>query len=395
MKKPKLLRVTTVPLSLMVLLRGQLRYMNEHGFEVVGVSSAGWEAEVVEKEEGIRVEVVEMSRQITPLRDLRALWQFYRLCKKEKPDVVHSHTPKAGIIAMLGAKMAGVPMRLHTVAGLPLMEATGNKRRLLDFVEKMTYRAATKVYPNSRGLEDFILKHKLTTKEKVKVLANGSSNGIDTAHFHPESVSEEEKADLRKELKIEAGDFVFVFVGRLVGDKGINELVRAFTRLKTRTDRRVKLVLVGPEERELDPLEGEVDEMMHGGEAIAVVGFRQDVRPYFGISDALVFPSYREGFPNVVMQAGAMGLPAIVSDINGCNEIIIPNTNGLIVPPKDEATLEEAMKKLAEDGELYRRLQQNARRLITERYEQGVVWEAVRGEYLGRNRPFGFAQGSS
>lgn len=366
--------------------------MNEHGFEVVGVSSAGWEAEVVEKEEGIRVEVVEMSRQITPLRDLRALWQFYRLCKREKPDIVHSITPKAGLISMVGARLAGVPMRVHTFTGLIFPSKTGWFQKLLIFMDRIICKAATHVYPEGEGVKEDLINFKITSKP-LKVIANGNVNGINIEYFHPESVSEEEKADLRKELKIEAGDFVFVFVGRLVGDKGINELVRAFTRLKTRTDRRVKLVLVGPEERELDPLEGEVDEMMHGDEAIAVVGFRQDVRPYFGISDALVFPSYREGFPNVVMQAGAMGLPAIVSDINGCNEIIIPNTNGLIVPPKDEATLEEAMKKLAEDGELYRRLQQNARRLITERYEQGVVWEAVRGEYLGRNRPFGFAQG--
>lgn len=379
----KIFRITTVPLSLMVLLRGQLRYMQEHGFKVTGVSSSGWEVEVVEKEEGIPVVILEMSRKITPFQDLKALWQFYRLCKKEKPDMVHSHTPKAGIIGMLGAKMAGVPIRLHTVAGLPLMEATGNKRRLLDFVEKLTYRLATKVYPNSKGLETFITQNKLAAPDKVRVLANGSSNGIDTAHFNPEVISETEKEKLKTALGISENDFVFVFVGRLVSDKGIHELVEAFTALKEKVDTssRIKLLLVGPEEPDLDPLREDVRQRIHSDSDVIAVGFQNDVRPYFSISDALLFPSYREGFPNVVMQAGAMGLPAIVSNINGCNEIIIERENGLIVPVKAVTLLLEAMQRLMQERELYIHLQLNSRRLIKERYEQGIVWEALLREY--------------
>ncbi len=183
MTKPKLLRVTTVPMSLKTLLKGQHRFMTENGFEVVGVSSAGQYLTDVEKDEGIRVVAFEMTRQITPLKDLKALWNFYKLCKKEKPLMVHSHTPKAGIVGMLGAKLAGVPIHLHTVAGLPLMEADGTKRKILDLVEKLTYRYATKVYPNSKGLYDFIEENAYTTSDKLKIIANGSSNGIDTTHF--------------------------------------------------------------------------------------------------------------------------------------------------------------------------------------------------------------------
>ena len=232
MSKPKLIRITTVPLSLKVLLKGQLRFMSGH-FEVVGLSSSGADLEEVHKNEGIRVEAIEMSRQITPLKDLISLWKVYRFLKKEKPQIVHTHTPKAGIIGMLAARLAGVPHRLHTVAGLPLMEARGSKRRILDFVEKLTYRAATKVYPNSKGLHDFILKNKFTRDSKLKLIANGSSNGIDTSFFAPEQISEQEKKELKKALGIEEQDFVFVFVGRLVGDKGINELVSAFSELTT------------------------------------------------------------------------------------------------------------------------------------------------------------------
>src|SRR5690606_165706 len=165
----------------------------------------------VQETEKVAVETVEMTRTIAPLKDLKALWDFYRLCKKEKPQIVHSHTPKAGIVGMLGAKLAGVPIRLHTVAGLPLMEATGIKRKILDFVEKLTYASATKVYPNSKGLYDFVLENKYTTKDKLKVIGNGSSNGIDTKFYAKAQIPFEQQEKLKQELGIEVNDFVFIF----------------------------------------------------------------------------------------------------------------------------------------------------------------------------------------
>src|SRR5690606_3688886 len=193
------------------------------------------------------------------------------------------------------------------------------KRKVLDFVEKLTYGCATKVYPNAKGLYDFILRNKYTSKNKLQVIANGSSNGIDTSFFSAEQISAQEKELLKSQLGIREGDFVFIFVGRLVGDKGINELVAAFRGLEVP---QAKLLLVGALETELDPLRPETVAEINANPNIIAVGFQKDVRPYFAVSQALVFPSYREGFPNVVMQAGAMGLPGIVSDINGCNEII-------------------------------------------------------------------------
>lgn len=338
--------------------------MSENGFEVIGVSSSGKELEEVNKQEGIRTISIEMSRKITPIKDLRALWRFYKLCKKEKPTIVHSHTPKAGIIGMLGAKLAGVPIRLHTVAGLPLMETTGNKRILLDFVEKLTYACATKVYPNSYGLYDFILQNKFTKQQKLQVIAQGSSNGIDTQFFHPDQVSNEKQLQLKDELGIVSNDFVFVFVGRLVGDKGINELVEAFSQLRAENPH-LKLLLVGPFEEELDPLLPETMQKIQTHPGIISVGYQSDVRLYLSVSDALVFPSYREGFPNVVMQAGAMGLPSIVSNINGCNEIIEENVNGLIIPAKNTVSLRNAMEKMARKDESFQTMKKNARPIIT------------------------------
>ena len=351
----KLIRITTVPISFKVLLKGQLRFMTSNGFDVKGVSSEGEELREVRENEGIVMEAINMSRKITPFQDLKSLWEMWNFLRKEKPQIVHTHTPKAGIIGMLAARLAGVPHRLHTVAGLPLMETTGIKRKILNFVEKLTYSSATRVYPNSKGLYDFILQNNFTQSNKLKIIANGSSNGINTTFFSPEQVSETEKAALREKLNIQPDDFVFVFVGRIVSDKGINELIKAFSELQAVENNElmgIKLLLVGGLENDLDPLNPETLAEINQNKDIISVGFQQDVRPFFAISDALAFPSYREGFPNVVMQAGAMGLPSIVSDINGCNEIIIEGENGLIIPSKNVKKLKEKMLTLAKDKNL-------------------------------------------
>ena len=332
------------------------------------------------------MEAINMSRKITPFQDLKSLWEMWNFLRKEKPQIVHTHTPKAGIIGMLAARLAGVPHRLHTVAGLPLMEATGIKRKILNFVEKLTYSSATRVYPNSKGLYDFILQNYFTQSNKLKIIANGSSNGINTTFFSPAQVSEIEKVALREKLNIQPDDFVFVFVGRIVSDKGINELIKAFSELQTAKNNEltgIKLLLVGGLESYLDPLNPETLAEINQNKDIISVGFQQDVRPFFAISDALAFPSYREGFPNVVMQAGAMGLPSIVSDINGCNEIIVEGENGLIIPPKNVEKLKEKMLTLAKDKNLYTKLKGNSRRMIENRYEQSVVWNALLEEYEG------------
>lgn len=381
MNKTKLLRITTVPISLKTLLKGQHRFMTERSFEVIGVSSEGEELNDVQKEEGIRIVPLEMTRTISPIQDLKSLYQFYKLCKREKPLMVHSHTPKAGVVGMLGAKLAGVPIRLHTVAGLPLMEVTGFKRSILNLVEKLTYHSATKVYPNSKGLYDFIVNEKFTTVSKLKVIGNGSSNGINTSFFSKENFPESDLNDLKKNLRIVESDFVFIFVGRLVGDKGINELVHAFDKLENKIEKEIKLLLVGPFESELDPLQNSTLQIIKENKNIISVGFQKDVRPYFAISNALVFPSYREGFPNVVMQAGAMELPSIVSNINGCNEIIEDGVNGVIIPVKNTEVIGTSMLRIVEDNDFYTLLKKNSREMIVTRYEQQVVWNALLKEY--------------
>ncbi len=379
--KSKIIRVTTVPISLGKLLMGQLKFMSQY-YDMIGISSKGERDAIdsVSKQEGIEIIPVEMTRKITPIQDLKAVYKLYKVFRKEKPDIVHSHTPKAGTLSMLAAKLAGVPHRLHTIAGLPLLEATGPKRILLDIVEKLTYSCATMIYPNSFGLKDIIIDNNYTKIKKLKVLANGSSNGIDTSHFDPVTYTKEDNVKLRKELNIDASDIVFIFVGRFVADKGINELIAAFKKIN-RGYINTKLLLVGTYEKELDPLLPETEIEIDTNINIISVGWQHDVRPYFAISNALTFPSYREGFPNVVMQAGSMGLPSIVTDINGCNEIVSEGLNGTIIPVKSSDALYNAMKKLIIDQDYSNNLALNARMVICENYERQHVWDAILEEY--------------
>lgn len=377
--KNKLIRITTIPASLNKLLSGQLQFMKNH-YEVIAVSSEENNLKELKESEQVDVFYVEMTRKITPFKDLIAIIKLFVYLKKQKPYIVHTHTPKAGLVGMVAAKLANVPHRLHTVAGLPLLEATGSKRKLLDFVEKIVYKAATKVYPNSHGLLNIIKENKYCNPNKLKVLANGSSNGISTSHFSAKLFTEDQKIILKNELKINKKDFLFIFVGRLVSDKGINELVAAFQKLQE-NHKNTKLVLVGGFESDLDPLDLKTLETIKTDKSIIHVGFQNDVRPYFAISNLLVFPSYREGFPNVVMQAGAMDLPCIVSNINGCNEIIEDGKNGLIIPVKNEKAIYEAMEKMIKNESLYMRLKSNARLNIVSKYEQKVVWESILSEY--------------
>ena len=382
----KLIRITTIPLSLEKLLEGQLTYMSQY-YEVTAVAAEKERLKKYGEKNQVKTFWVEMTRAITPIKDLKAVWKLYNFFKKEKPEIVHTHTPKAGVVGMLAAKLAGVPLRLHTVAGLPLMETTGTKRKILDQVEKFTYKLATKVFPNSRGLKEIILKEGFAEENKLKVLGKGSSNGIDTKYFDPYSFKEDQKKNKRQSLGIPQEDFVFIFIGRLVSEKGINELVDAFKKLHKK-NQNISLLLVGPFEKELDPLKQETFNGIKNHEKIFTTGYQEDVRPYFAIANALAFPSYREGFPNVVMQAGAMNLPAIVSDINGCNEIIVEGINGVIIPVKDTSALFSAMKLFVENTNYTNRLSANAREEICKYYERKEFWQILLKEYKNLEKEY-------
>ncbi len=374
---PKLLRITTVPISLNILLKGQLQYMQSQGFEVITASAAGPEVKEIEEREGVKHFPITFTRTISPFQDLVALRQLVRLMRKEKPDIVHTHTPKAGLLGMMAAKIAGIKIRLHTVAGMPLMEAQGTTAKILRFTEKLTYASATKVYPNSFRLKEYMDKNFPAFTTKFSIIGEGSSNGINTTYFSRQNIENTGSSQAKEALNLPEGAFIYVFVGRLVEDKGIHELIEAFLGLPEQA----VLILVGPFEDEREPVNEGVKQEILQNPRIKHVGFQKDIRPFLAMADVFVFPSYREGFPNVVLQAAAMELPCIVSDINGCNEIIQEGFNGYLVPTKQAEPLKNAMLTLFNDQAKRKMMANNSRPNILEKYDQEYVWGKILEEY--------------
>ncbi len=375
MDKKKVLRITTADISLDRLLKGQLHFLNQF-YEVVGVASDTGVLNAVSEREDIRVVNIPMHREISLWNDLKSLCALYRLFRREKPFIVHANTPKGSLLSMVAAWAARIHNRIYLVTGLRYQGATGIMRVVLKMMERISCIFATVVIPEGNGVKKILIEDNIC-KNPANVLHHGNINGIDTSFFSSD-VIKGSKDEIRRQLGIGQDDFVFVFIGRIVRDKGMHELVYAMKRLE---ERNVKLLLVGRFEPDMDPLELEDDRYLHDSKNVVFVGWQNDVRPYLKASDALVFPSYREGFPNVPIQAGAMCLPSIVTDINGCNEIIIERENGLIVPSRDSEPLYTKMKWMMENSKEAQRMGQNARPIIQSRFEQQDVWNALLSFY--------------
>ncbi len=387
--KKKIIRVSTIPMSLEVLLKGQLKFLNKF-YKIIAVSGEGKSLRKVENREGVDVFPITMKRSISPIKDFISLWRLYLFFKREKPIIVHSITPKAGLLSMIAAYFAKVPIRIHTFTGLIFPYKSGFLKVVLIFMDKVLCKCATKIYPEGEGVKKDLLKYNITNKH-LKVLKHVCVNGVDIDHFKRSNFSIDDNLNLKNNLNISKDDIVFLFVGRLVGDKGINELVATFEKLQKQISidnlklegefENIKLLLVGSFETKLDPLKTKTIDIINLNKNIISVGYKNDVRPYYAISDIFVLPTYREGFPNGPMQAGAMELPCIVTNISGCNEIIINEENGWIIPPKDENAIFEAMEYCLLNKEKVVNGSKNSRAMITERYEQKALWKEMLDEY--------------
>ena len=354
--RKKLFRVTTADISLDGLLKGQLKYLNQY-FEVVGVAKDTGVLEEVGKREGIRVIDAPLERPISLIKDIRALWFLYRLFRKEKPWCVHANTPKGSLLSMIAAYFARVPFRIYTVTGLRYQGASGLLRSVLKMMERVTCLCATNVIPEGHGVLHCLQADGITHKP-LRVIYNGNINGVDTEFF-------------KKEESIPHESYTFIFVGRIVRDKGIAELVSAMKRLPE-----ARLLLVGSFEKG-DPIAVSDKDYLKNSSQVTFVGWQSDVRPYMLQADCLVFPSYREGFPNVPLQAGCMELPSIVTNINGCNEIIKDGLNGKIIRAHDAEALYMTMKWMLEHKEEGLRMGCNAREIVKAKYEQKDVWKEL------------------
>lgn len=367
----KIIRATTVPMSLDTFCRRLLRKLNEK-YEVVALSSPGKEMQTIAEREGVRTIEVPMERHISPLKDLWALWQLIQVFRREKPTMVHSMTPKAGLLCMIAAWLTRVPVRVHTFTGLVFPTAKGLQRKLLMLTDSITCRCATYVIPEGEGVKKDLLDYGITRKP-LRVLGFGNVMGVDM-HFYSRRPEVMEKAALLRDDDC----FTFLFVGRIVRDKGLDELCEAFDRL-SKEHSQARLLLVGWREDGLDPVSDRTQALMDSNPSINYVGEKrgEDLLAYYAAADCFVLPSYREGFPNTVLEAGAMGLPSIVTDINGSREIIVENENGYIVPPRDADALLVAMRRMMNDGRRCSYMASNARNMIGCRFEQGFVHQCL------------------
>lgn len=311
-----------------------------------------------------------MERHISMLKDCKSLWQMWRVFLKEKPTMVHSMTPKAGMICMVAAWMAHVPVRVHTFTGFVFPTATGLKRRILMATDWLTCACATHVIPEGEGVKNDLLKNGIT-KKPLKVLGYGNVRGVNMKRY---SLREDVRRKMEENCLRDDSKFTFLFVGRIVRDKGINELCAAFERLH-RDFSNTRLVLVGPYEDNLDPISEESRRIIRENDAIETFGTKtgEELLAYYAAADCFVLPSYREGFPNTVLEAGAMGLPSIVTDINGSREIIVEGENGMVIPPHNADALFEAMFTMINDKMAREKMAGKAREMIATRFEQGYV----------------------
>lgn len=373
-EKLKIIRATTVPQSLSLFEGTMLELIKDYDVQLL--SSPGEQLDLMGKKYGVKSHAVEMKRRISPLNDLKSLHQLIKIFHKEKPHMVHSMTPKAGLLCMMAAKLAKVPVRVHTFTGLVWPTEYGWKRKLLMFTDKITCACATHVIPEGEGVKNDLFNNHIT-KKPIRVLGFGNVMGVDMVRFS-RRLEVEEKAKVIADATV----FTFVFVGRIVKDKGINELCSAFERLNKQYPN-TRLFLVGNFEDDIDPISDESKSIINNTSAIQAVGLQygDDLLAYYAASDCFVFPSYREGFPNTVLEAGAMGLPSIVTDINGSRDIIIEGKNGTIIPSKDAESLFKEMERIMIDESRRKTLSTNARQMIMDRFEQGFVQKCLLDYY--------------
>ena len=368
--KPKLF-ITTTAARTLPFFKGQTKLWNEV-LDVCAISSEKEKLIDFAQTEGIRYSYMPMHRELSFFSDIICLLRFICFFFKERPYIVHGNTPKASMLSMVAAWLTHRPVRIYMCHGLRYQTTTGNLRRILMFMEKLSCFCATQVICVSEGVRKQLVVDGLCKEGKGKVVGYGTAGGVDVDYFTRDVISG--VPNKRTELGIPKDDFVFSFVGRIVKDKGINELVAAFDKLSQ--DHDVSLILVGPQEKDLDPIKRETEELIKANKHIYVVGRQSDVRSYLAASDAFVLPSYREGVGMVLLEANAMDVPCIASDIIGCNDVVTEGVNGELVQPRSADALYHKMKDWAEHREYVEKLAKGCRNYVISRYSSEDVRRA-------------------
>jgi len=380
MTRPRLVHVVTSPFSAWALMRGQLRFMREAGFDVTIVSAPGATLDKTAAREGVRAVAVPMQRKPTPCRDLVSLARLTKLLKRIRPDIVHVSTPKAGLLGGLATRVTGAPVRIHTLRGIRAGASVGPLARTLVAAERMTCRSAHRVYCVSESVRRQAIELGLAPPEKLVVLGSGSSNGVDSSQFNrnPELLRRSE--ELRKEVRLPGRAPVIGFVGRLVRDKGVVELFEAFRALRDRFPR-LRLLTVGAFES-YDAVPPKARSEMEGSDGVVFAGHLDDVAPAYALMDVLALPTYREGFPNVPLEAASMELPVVATRVTGCVDAVVDGVTGTLVPARDAPALAEALHRYLGDPKLRQSHGRAGRERVVREFQQERIWQALYDEYV-------------
>jgi glycosyltransferase involved in cell wall biosynthesis len=387
-----LVHVTTIP-ETFNFFRGQINYLKAQGFEVHAVSSGGGSLIEIGEREAITTHAIDMTRKIDPLKDLIALAKLYRLFRGIRPDIVHANTPKAGLLGVLAARLARVPVVVYGMRGLRFETGEGLRRGILYSAEALTCRLAHRVICNSFSNRSRAISLGLCQEDKIRVLAQGSSNGVDAAgRFNPRNLPPTIRPQLRDDYQIPPDALVVGYVGRIVRDKGIAELEGAWQVLKDRfTD--LFLLLVGPIESH-DPVPPQVLDSFQKDPRVRLAGPVRETAPFYAAMDLLVLPSYREGLPNTPLEAAAMELPVVATRVDGCVDAVVDGVTGILIPPRDSGALADAISRLLQDPEERRQMGLAGRERVCRDFRPELIWQALYENYLdllnSKQEPFHF-----
>lgn len=351
--------------------RGQETYFADHGMQLSFVSGTPAAS-------GRSVHVIPMKREPSLRHDIEAVRALARLFRERRPDIVHAHTPKAGLVAMMAATWVRRPVRVFTLHGLRSTTARGLQRVVLSAAEAATCRMAQRVFAVSPSLRDEAVARRICTTKKCVVIGGGSISGVDVERFRG---SVETRIQMRASLGIPVGASVIGFVGRLVRDKGVGELAQAWARVRS-TFCDAYLLTVGPVEAG-DPLPAHVVDALRADDRVRMVdGWQEEVAPYYAAMDVVALPSHREGFGLVALEASAAGLPVVASRIAGCVDAVADGVTGTLVEKGNEAALAEAIGRYLRDSALRKAHGGAGMERARREFDQATLWRALADEYL-------------